>query len=306
MKPFIRKSKKPAVETPASPAQATSVASASAPAPEAPAIAPKVPEGPAPAKKYEDTHALERLDFLIVIVNEGQDSAVMKILMDNNVSSAFSSHGKGTASGDFYEVFGLNNNDKHVVFSIIKESTWGSVKKGIEDRFAISNYSKGLAVLVDIDSVCGVSAYKFLTNTRTLTEGKGVIPVDNIEKKDDYQVVMAIVNDGFTDLVMDAAKKAGARGGTILTAHGTGNKEIEKFFGVVITPEKQIVMVLVPKVIKDKVIESIYKEVGINTKGRGIAFSFPCSDVVGIVSDAPAKTQQNPAESASNSQNPAK
>jgi nitrogen regulatory protein PII len=97
---------------------------------------------------------------------------------------------------------------------------------------------------------------------------------------------MAIVNDGFTDLVMDAAKKAGARGGTILTARGTGNKDIEKFFGVVITPEKQIVMILVPKAIKDKVIESIYKEVGINTKGQGIAFSFPAADVVGIVDSA--------------------
>jgi hypothetical protein len=69
-----------------------------------------------------------------------------------------------------------------------------------------------------VDSLCGVSAYKFLTNTRTLNEGKGVLPVEAINKKDDYQVVMAIVNDGFTDLVMDAAKKAGARGGTILTA----------------------------------------------------------------------------------------
>ena len=69
----------------------------------------------------------------------------------------------------------------------------------------------------------------------------------------DYQMVMAIVNNGFTDLVMNAAKNAGARGGTIMTAHGTGNKEIEKFFGVVVTPEKEIVMILVPSAIKDQV-----------------------------------------------------
>jgi nitrogen regulatory protein PII len=252
-------------------------------------------------KSYEDTHALDRLEFLIVIVNEGQDGAIVKILTDNNASVAFSSHGKGTASSDLYEVFGLSNNNKHVVFSVIKESAWPAIRAGLKERFAISNYAKGVALLVDIDSVCGVSAYKFLTNTRTLGEGKGVISVENIDKKDDYQVVMAIVNDGFTDLVMDAAKKAGARGGTILTAHGTGNTDIAKFFGVVITPEKQIVMILVPKTIKDKVIESIYKEVGINTKGQGIAFSFPCSDVVGIVSDA--KPVGNPAETPSNMQN---
>jgi nitrogen regulatory protein PII len=238
---------------------------------------------PAEKKSYEESHILERLGFLITIVNEGQDGAIVKILMDHSASVAFSSHGKGTASSDLYEVFGLSNNAKQVIFSLIKQSAWPEIKAGIEERFAVSNFAKGLAVLVDVDSLCGVSAYKFLTNTRTLSEGKGVVPMEAINKKDDYQVIMAIVNDGFTDLVMDAAKKAGARGGTILTARGTGNKDIEKFFGVVITPEKQIVMILVPKAIKDKVIESIYREVGINTKGQGIAFSFPASDVVGIV-----------------------
>jgi nitrogen regulatory protein PII len=248
-------------------------------------------------KAYDETHALERLAFLITIVNEGQDSAIVKILMDNEVSVAFSSHGKGTASSDLYEVFGLSNNAKQVIFSLIKESSWAKVKAGIQERFAVSNFAKGLSVLVDLDSLCGVSSYKFLTNTRTLNEGKGVQPVEAINKKDDYQVIMAIVNDGFTDLVMDAAKKAGARGGTILTARGTGNKDIEKFFGVVITPEKQIVMILVPKAIKDKVIESIYKEVGINTKGQGIAFSFPAADVVGIVDSQ--KTAETPSSSPS-------
>lgn len=110
---------------------------------------------------------------------------------------------------------------------------------------------------------------------------------DIIEKKDDYELVMAIVNDGFTDLVMDAAKKAGARGGTILTARGTGNKDIANFFGVVITPEKQIVMILVPRDIKDTVISRIYRDVGINTKGQGIAFAMPVTDVVGIVEHRP-------------------
>ncbi|MCR4562921.1 MAG: P-II family nitrogen regulator [Bacilli bacterium] len=97
-----------------------------------------------------------------------------------------------------------------------------------------------------------------------------------------FEVVMAIVNDGFTDLVMEAAKKAGARGGTILQARGTGNKEIEQFFGVRITPEKQIVMIIVPKDIRDEVLRLIYEAAGLNTKGQGIAFSFATSDVVGI------------------------
>ena len=257
----------------------------------------------AEATPYEANHRLERLEFLIVVVNEGQDGAIIKIVQDGGAAVSFSAHGKGTASSDLYEVFGFSNNAKHIVFSLIKESSWGPIKAALVNRFSYSNWSKGLAVLVNVDSVCGVSSYRFLTNTRTLDEGKGVVAMSEIQKKDDYQVIMAIVNDGFTDLVMDAAKKAGARGGTIMTAHGTGNKDIEKFFGVVITPEKQIVMILVSKAIKDDVIASIYKEVGINTKGQGIAFSFPAGDVVGIVENKTNEGEENSAETPSNLQN---
>jgi nitrogen regulatory protein PII len=244
-----------------------------------------------PFVPYEKTHRLEKMGFLIVVVNENQATAIVDILNGAGSSASFICRGKGTASNDAYEVLGIANNNKHVVMSPLKMSSWPAAKKGLEERFAVSNYAKGLAVLIALDSVCGVSTYKFLTDSRGLENDKGAAPMENIEKKDNYEVVMVIVNDGFTDLVMDAAKKAGARGGTILTARGTGNKDIEKFFGVVITPEKQIVMILVPKEIKDAVIEAIYKEVGINTKGQGIAFSFPAADVIGIVESKPEDKQ---------------
>ena len=112
----------------------------------------------------------------------------------------------------------------------------------------------------------------------------------------DYQMVMAIVNTGFTDLVMIAAKGAGARGGTVMTAHGTGNKDIEKFFGVVVTPEKEIVMILVPTAIKDNVLLAINKEAGMDTKGQGIAFAMPVEDVVGIVTDQQIEAAKNGGE----------
>ena len=106
-----------------------------------------------------------------------------------------------------------------------------------------------------------------------------------------YQVVFAIVNDGYTDLVMNAAKTAGARGGTVLSARGTGNKDIAKFYGIVITPEKQIIMILVPLTIRDAVISAISKEAGINTKSQGIIFSIPAEDAVGIVEEG--RPQEN-------------
>ena len=100
-----------------------------------------------------------------------------------------------------------------------------------------------------------------------------------------YEVIICIVNNGFTDLVMESAKAAGARGGTVITGRGTGNKDAEQFFGVNITPDKEMVMILVPKAIRDDVLTAVNQGAGMNTKGMGIAFSLPASNVVGIGGD---------------------
>ncbi len=97
-----------------------------------------------------------------------------------------------------------------------------------------------------------------------------------------YECIVSIVNHGYTDLVMEAAKRAGATGGTLLSARGTGNAEIEEFFGVKVTPEKDVVLILVPHAIRDKVLAAINEGAGMSTKGMGIAFSMPVTDVVGI------------------------
>ena len=100
--------------------------------------------------------------------------------------------------------------------------------------------------------------------------------------KQEYEAIFCIVNHGFSDLVMKAAKQNGARGGTIITARGTGDEETEKFYGIVITPEKEIVMILVPKKIKDNILHAIYDSVGLESPGQGIIFSMPISNVAGI------------------------
>lgn len=100
-----------------------------------------------------------------------------------------------------------------------------------------------------------------------------------------YDLIIAIVNKGYTDVVMDAAKSKGARGGTTFSARGTGNKELGSFYGIAIEPEKDIVFIIVDKSLKDDVLLEIYKEAGLETKGVGIAFSVDVSDVVGLGGD---------------------
>ena len=102
-----------------------------------------------------------------------------------------------------------------------------------------------------------------------------------------YEAVFCIVNDGFSDVVMDAAREAGARGGTVIHARGTANKEAEKVFKITIQPEKEIVMILVPADIKDDVLRAIYRNAGLKTEGQGIAFSVAVDDVVGMSGEIP-------------------
>lgn len=97
-----------------------------------------------------------------------------------------------------------------------------------------------------------------------------------------HECILCIVNAGFSDDVMDAAKSAGARGGTVLHARGTGAREAETFFGITVQEEKEIVMILVPSEIKADVLHALYHAVGLNTPGQGIAFSLPVDEVVGI------------------------
>ena len=97
-----------------------------------------------------------------------------------------------------------------------------------------------------------------------------------------YEAIFCVVNTGFSDEVMFAARKAGAGGGTIIKGRGTAPLEAEEAFKITIQPEKEIVMIIVPQEIKDKVLKSIYQQAGLNTAGQGIAFSIAVDRAIGL------------------------
>ena len=109
--------------------------------------------------------------------------------------------------------------------------------------------------------------------------------------KHTHEVIFCVVNSGFSEAVMDAAKEFGARGGTVIRARGTANSEAEKLFGITVQPEKEVVMILVPTKIKNDILHALYKEVGLQTPGQGIAFSMPVDNVVGLASEDPKKAE---------------
>ena len=111
-------------------------------------------------------------------------------------------------------------------------------------------------------------------------------------KSSNYEVIFAIVNDGYADDVMAVAREQGVRGGTIFNARGVAKEEAAAFFGITVHTEKEMVMMVVPKDIKDNVLNAIYKEMGMAKKAQGIAFSLPVTDTAGLVEQVEKKTKE--------------
>ena len=102
-------------------------------------------------------------------------------------------------------------------------------------------------------------------------------------KTDNHEVIFVIVNSGFAEEAMDVAREQGVRGGTILNARGVAREKEATFFGIAIHAEKEILMMVVEKEIRDNVLNALYTRMGMGQKAQGIAFSLPVSDVAGLV-----------------------
>lgn len=112
-------------------------------------------------------------------------------------------------------------------------------------------------------------------------------------KNDQYEVVCAVVDSGFAEDVMEAARACGARGGTIVNARGVANEEAAAFFGISLHTEKELVLIVVPKTIKDDVLTAVYRELGMAKKAHGIAFSLPVTDIAGLVEQESAEKKSD-------------
>ncbi len=98
-----------------------------------------------------------------------------------------------------------------------------------------------------------------------------------------HEVIFAIVNTGYAEDAMDVAREQGVRGGTIISGRGVAREKEAAFFGITIHAEKEILMMVVEKDIRDQVLHALYKQMGMQKKAQGIVFSLPVSDVAGLV-----------------------
>ncbi|HHU23436.1 MAG TPA: hypothetical protein GXZ52_08555 [Clostridiales bacterium] len=220
-----------------------------------------------------------RLDVLITIADHRLENALINVYKNNNVPILLLTHGRGTAKSVIYEILGYDGLKKVVSVSVQTKIMTEYLLNQLNRHIDFSKPGTGIAFTVNISSISSVVSKICIQAEKNLKLGSDDVALTS---KEPYHLIITIVNSGFFDQVMAAAKKAGANGGTVVHARGLGSKEAQKYLGITIQPEKDLVLILTPKDRKLPIMESIMHEVGLNTAGTGICFSLPVDSAIGV------------------------
>lgn len=183
-------------------------------------------------------------------------------------------HGRGTAVKSMLDILGIETTEKHVVLTVADcEKTKELIKLQKEQLF-IGVPGHGIIVSLPIKSIGGGKTLAFLNGNKP--EAK-YTPELNFS----YELIVAIANTGRTDLVMNAARNAGAPGGTVIHGKGTGNSA-EKFYNVSIADEKEVILIVAKSSQKSDIMRAILENAGPSSPAGTICFSLPASEVAGF------------------------
>lgn len=206
------------------------------------------------------------------IVNKFND-----LYEENNLNVRLWALGLGTASNDILDYLGLDNPEKAVAFSVIQEASWINLKKQLQKKLQIDAPGGGIAFITPLSSIGGTKALQFLLETQDYQKQE-----ESTLKNTTHELIVVIAEHGYTNLIMDAAKAAGAFGGTIIHAKGTGMEAAEKFMGVSLAAEKEVVFIVSKTEEKNAIMQAIMKDAGLDSKAKSIVFSLPVTDTAGL------------------------
>ena len=217
------------------------------------------------------------LNMLVTIIDRKLTKKFSEFYKEMGLDISIITLGMGTASSEILDYFGLEGSEKSVMFHVITDDTWRIVKKQLRVKRNIDVPGVGIAFLIPFSSIGGKKALNYLTVGQNFVKG------DESSLKDTkYELLVVIANQGYTELIMDAARKVHAAGGTVIHAKGTGGQHAEKFLGVTLVPEKEMIFIVVRKDQKNAIMRSIMDEAGTGTKAGSIVFSLPVTDTAGM------------------------
>lgn len=218
-----------------------------------------------------------KLYLTTTIVDRKNGSKYAKLYKESGLTVTFVTLGAGTANSDVLDYLGLEATEKTVIFAVQEEESWLALKKELRQKLQIDAPGGGIAFIVPFSSIGGKKALQFL-----LTKDDYQKEEESVLKDTTHDLLIVIANRGYIDLVMDAARAAGAYGGTVLQAKGTGMEHAEKFMGVSLAAEKEMIFIVTKTQQKNSIMKAVMEQAGPDSEAKAIVFSLPVTDTAGL------------------------
>lgn len=227
------------------------------------------------------------IKLLVFILKHGRGKKLPGLCRKNGIALNLILQGRGTAEKELMTFLGIGDPGKDVVILSVSETRAEELLKELTDALELSKLGEGVAFSIPFSAVASQSnSYDILAGkpsseneTEKAPHGKAQEGADKMKSMD---LIVTVVNRGFADDVMAAAKAAGAFGGTVLNGRGTGAHELDEYLGVQLQPEKELVLILTPREERSKLMTAIARDAGLSKEGMGVCFSLPVDSVAGI------------------------
>ena len=219
---------------------------------------------------------MKNLYWLITIIQRENTAEYEEFYLGHGVRVTYSMPCSGTAHEKTLAFLGIEKTEKAILFSAVRGDLLGSLMEKLTREMKIDLPDRGIAVAIPFSGVGGMRAFEYFSGCEEIAETKEEETVQS-----EHELIVVIYEKGYTDTVMDAARAAGARGGTVMRAKGTA-AGAEKFFGLSIAEEKEILFIVSHKENKKEIMKAIVQNAGPETKAHALTFSLPVSDTAGF------------------------
>lgn len=215
------------------------------------------------------------LNFVLSVVDRDREEDMVAIYKEQDLHLVLTMLAKGTAAGAKLSLSDLRSPEKTIVAAVADGKKTEKILLDAKRKLFIDIPGNGVMLAVPLKSVGGGRTLAYLTDN--------AVPDGSVPKMEfNHELIVIILNQNYVDDVMDAARSAGAPGGTVLHAKGTGAQYAKKFFGVSLAEEKEVVLIAAKTDKKTAIMKAVAENVGVGTPAGAIAFSLPISSVAGL------------------------
>ena len=213
--------------------------------------------------------AKQGVKLLISIVERGQGKELIQYYSGHGLTCHFQTAGHGTASSDLLDIFGFGSSERDVVISCGENQRMEQMFFQLQEEEEPAVRAKGLIFSIPLTALNTLAAAVLMRHTEQKT-GKGADSMQQKEQiqqktEEDHSLILIVVNQGHTDEVMNTARTAGARGGTIIRSRWAGTEEAEAFYGITLQAEKEIIAIVAGAERRKLIMETVNKKHGMNT-----------------------------------------